>query len=333
MQMSSIPNTDLSVSKLCFGCWGIISDAHWGERESEDSVRAMQAAIDTGVNFFDTAPMYGQGASEILLGEFLEDRGLRGDTIIATKIRPDRMRPEQVIQECEESLERLQTDYIDLYQTHWTDREVPLEDTWEAMCRLQEQGKVRFVAGCNMGVDDLNSVGAQKLPVSNQLPFNLLWRAIEFDILPRCIQDEIGVLVYSPLLHGILNGSVESADDVPEGRARTRHFSSQRKQTRHGEKGCEELTFATLKSLKHFANSAGQELSSLALQWILHQPNVSSVIVGARNADQVEANVLACDANLSEDLVAAMSELTDKLKSALGDNPDMWDGSGNGRYR
>ena len=213
----------------------------------------MLAAVESGVNFFDTAPMYGDGASETLLGRFVAENGLRQKVIVASKIRPDNMRPEQVLVECEESLQRLHTDYLDLYQTHWTSREVPAAETWGAMRRLQEQGKVRHIGVCNMGLQDLAEVAPLQKPLTNQLPYNLLWRMIEAEILPHCRQEEIGVLVYSPLMHGILADNYKTAADVPDGRARTRHFSAARPLTRHGEQGCETETFATLDSIREIA--------------------------------------------------------------------------------
>lgn len=332
MQYHQFPETDLSVSKLCFGCWGVISDAHWGTRAEEESLSAMRAAIEAGVNFFDTAPMYGNGTSEELLGSFLSKSELRPKTIVATKIRPDRMRPEQVLQECEDSLQRLKTDYIDLYQTHWTNRDVPLEDTWAAMRKLQEQGKVRHIGICNAGIQDMSTVSQAKPPLTNQLPYNLLWRAIEHDILPTCIQQNIGILVYSPLMHGILADNYKTAAEVPDGRARTRHFSSERAQTRHGESGCEQETFATVDAIRQVASELGRSMADVALAWLIQQPGVSSVIAGARNAEQLRANVAFVDAGLDSAVTQQLKDATDGLKETLGTNPDMWDGSGNGRY-
>ena len=334
MKYHEFPNTDLRVSQLCFGCWGIISDAHWGDRTESDSISAMHAAIDGGVNFFDTAPMYGGGASEQLLGQFLSDNQLRSKTIVATKIRPDQMHPDNVITECNESLQRLQTDYIDLYQTHWTSRDVPLEETWGAMLRLQEQGKVRHVGLCNAGVGDLASVLATSTqPLTNQLPYNLLWRAIESDIVPACEQNRIGILVYSPLMHGILADKYASADEVPDGRARTRHFSSSRAQTRHNEPGCEAETFAALSQIRDIAARLDRSMADLALAWILQQPGIVSVIAGASNSAQMNANLSHAGEPLADDVVAELNQATEPLRTRLGNNPDMWDSGENARFQ
>lgn len=293
----------------------------------------MLAAVDSGVNFFDTAPMYGDGASESLLGKFVAENSLREKVVIASKIRPGNMRPDQVLVECEESLHRLQTDYLDLYQTHWTSREVPAAETWGAMQRLQEQGKVRHIGVCNMGLQDLADVTPLQMPLTNQLPYNLLWRMIESEILPHCLQQEIGVLVYSPLMHGILADNYQRAADVPDGRARSRHFSSARPQTRHGEQGCETETFAALDRIREIARSAARPMAEVALAWTIGQPGVASVIAGARNADQVRDNIGFLRNPLSDDVVRKLNMATHALKETLGSNPDMWDGGGNSRYR
>ena len=333
MKYHQFPGTDLSVSRLCFGCWGITGDLHWGDRVEEESVSAMLAAVDFGVNFFDTAPMYADGASESLLGKVLAENGLRQKTIVASKIRPDKMTASDIKSECEDSLKRLQTDYLDLYQTHWTNRSVPLAETWGAMQELQQQGKVRHIGVCNMGVGDLTEVSAVQKPLANQLPYNLLWRMIETDIQPLCVKDDIGILVYSPLLHGMLADKYQTAADVPDGRARSRHFSSDRPHTRHGEAGCEDETFAALDRIRSIAADVGRSMADVSLAWLIQQPGIASVIAGARNAQQVQSNISFLEQPLSNDVVERLNAATQELKSTLGSNPDMWDGGDNSRYR
>ncbi len=291
----------------------------------------MQAAIDAGVNFFDTAPMYGDGASETLLGKFLAEQGLRQQTVIATKIRPSMMKPDQIQTECEDSLKRLRTDYIDLYQTHWTSRDVPVADSWGAMQRLREQGKVRHIGVCNMGLQDLSEAKPQ--PLTNQLPYNLLSRMIEAGILPYCVQHDIGVLVYSPLLHGILADKYQTPAEVPAGRARTRHFAGTRPQTRHGESGYEAETFAALERIREIARQNQRTMAELALAWTIQQPGVVSVIAGASNENQLRENVRFLQNPLSIQTLKQLDEATRALKQMLGKNPDLWDGGENSRYR
>ena len=332
MKQNPVPNTDLVVSQLCFGCWGVASDFHWGDRVEDESVAAMLAAVEVGVNFFDTAPVYGDGASETLLGRVMKENGLRDSLVVASKVPPNRMKPEEIVAACEASLQRLQTDHIDIYQTHWTNRDVPLADTWDSLLQLQTQGKVRHVGVCNMGLGDLDEISPRQRPVTNQLPYNLLWRMIETEIMPRCRADNIGMLIYSPLMHGMLADKYRTAADVPDGRARSRHFTTERSLARHGEPGCEEETFAALDLIRELASQLDRPMSDLALSWIAQQDGITSVIAGARNADQLKENVAGLDTLLANDAVSQLNAATEKLKTALGPNPDMWDGGEDSRY-
>ena len=331
MQLVTLPNTDLQVSKLCFGCWGIASDFHWGDRDPVQSTATINAAIDAGVNFFDTAAVYGNGESEQLLGKTLGNR--RSDVIIASKVRPDMMSPEDVIRGCEETLQRLGTDYLDLYQTHWANPDIPIEDSWAAVLRLKQKGKIRFAGVCNAGTGDMSAMSKTEKPATNQLPYNLIWRAIEDGILPKCREDQIGVLAYSPLMHGMLAGKYKTASEVPDGRARSRHFSTQRELARHGEAGCEAATFAAIDAIRGIAEEAGRSMADVATNWIAQQTGVSSVIVGAASPEQIAANVKSLNNPLAADVVEALSVATEAVRKELGSNPDMWQGSDGSRYR
>jgi myo-inositol catabolism protein IolS len=158
-------------------------------------------------------------------------------------------------------------------------------------------------------------------------------RAIEHDILPKCIEHDIGVLCYSPLQHGLLTGKFRTADDVPEGRARSRHFSCDRQLTRHGEPGCEQETFAAIDRLREISEGLGRTPSDVAMAWLLAQPGVSSVIVGIRSPEQAQANAATADLQLDEATLVALSEASEPVKQALGRNPDMWEGEEKSRYR
>jgi len=330
MKTIQLPNSDLVVSRFCFGCWGITSDFHWGDRDHAQSVAAMHAALDAGVNFFDTAAIYGDGESEKLVGQVLSGR--RSEVVIASKVLPDKMKPDEIFRCCEESLERLGTDYIDLYQTHWTSREAPAADSWDAMLKLKQQGKVRHIGVCNAGTGDLDEFSISEPPVTDQLPYSLLWRAIEYEILPHCHENDIGILVYSPLMHGMLADKYKSAADVPDGRARSRHFGSQRPLTRHGEAGCEQETFNALAAIADVCRRLGRAMADVALAWCLQQPGISCVIAGASSQKQVTQNVYSFENPLPEDAVGELNEATAALKRALGPNPDMWEGSEKSRY-
>lgn len=330
MQTVALPGTDLVVSRLVFGCWGITTDFHWGSRDEEESVAAIHAALDQGVNFFDTAAAYGDGNSERLLGKALA--GKREQVVIASKVKPDQMHPEQIPVACEQSLQRLGVDFLDLYQTHWANPDVPFADSWAAMLKLKQQGKVRHVGVCNAGPTHLAETGDSG-PVSNQLPYNLLWRMIEHKILPECRHRNLPVLAYSPLMHGLLSGKFGAAADVPDGRARSRHFNTERKLARHGEPGCETETFAAIEAIGEICRSLERPMADVALSWVAQQPGVACVIAGAANPRQLAQNVTTLDNPLPQEALDRLSVATDELNAALGPNPDMWQGAAGSRFR
>jgi len=183
--------------------------------------------------------------------------GRRDRAVIATKVSPDHLAPEDLRASCEASLRRLRTDVIDLYQIHWPSRQVPLADTVGALQRLQEEGKIRAFGVSNFGVGDLGDLLALGPCTSNQLPYSLLWRAIEYGIQTVCVEHGISILTYSPMEQGLLTGKFGSADEVPDGRARTRFFSGDRPLARHGEAGHEQETFAAIHRIRAIADGAG----------------------------------------------------------------------------
>jgi len=328
MKYRKLGKTDITTSVVAMGCWALAGGRVWGPQDDDDSIATVRAALDTGVNFFDTAEGYGGGDSELVLGRALEGR--RHEAVIATKVSRSHLSADEVQWACERSLQRLRTDYVDLYQIHWPSRTVPPEETMEALEGLREQGKVRAIGVCNFGVGDLSDLleigggrGAMWVE-TNQLPYHLLWRAIEYEILPRCIEEDIGVLCYSPLAQGLLTGKFSSPDEVPEGRARTRHFSGDRPQSRHGEAGCEAETFAAIEEIRRISDRVGEPMAKVAVAWLLHQPGVASVLAGARRPEQIEQTAQAADLELSSDVVAELTRATDEVKRLLGPNPDMW---------
>jgi len=332
MKYVRLPNSDIDVSVVAMGCWALAGDMTWGPQDEGVATDAVRTALDVGINFFDTAEMYGEGLSEQRLGKALAGR--RDRAVIASKFNPQHMAPDQVAATCHRSLKYLRTDYIDLYQIHWPSRTVPLADTWAAMEKLQSQGKIRALGVCNFGTGDLGDMSAIGQPVTNQLPYSLLVRAIEYEILPECIRQKLGVLCYSPLAISLLTGKYASAGEVPPGRARTRHFSPDRcLETRHGEPGCEQQTFAALDRIRKICDGLGRTMTEVALAWLLHQPGVRSVLAGIRNPDQAQKNAAAAELALSDDVLTALAEATDPVKQALGSNPDVWETQSRSRFR
>ncbi len=324
MNYRKLGRTDLNVSVICQGTWSVATrDAFWDGQDRTDSLAAIHAGLDAGVNFFDTAPAYGNGESEEILGEALGAH--RREVVVASKVAPTDLEPDKLRLSCERSLRALRSDYIDLYQIHWPSQTLPLEPTWRTLEALQREGKIRHLGVSNFGKSFLAGAARLGRAESNQLPYSLLWRAVEFDIQPSCTAGEMSILCYSPLAQGLLTGKFQNADEVPEKRARTRLFSSARKMTRHGEPGCERETFDALAGLRRVAGELGQPMGRLALAWLLAQPGVTSAIVGARNAAQAHENAAAADLQLDKDVIARLSAITDPLKQRLGNNADPWE--------
>jgi aryl-alcohol dehydrogenase-like predicted oxidoreductase len=324
MLYRQLGQTDLSVSVVCLGCWSIATkDFFWDGQDRRDSLSAVRAALDAGVNFFDTAPAYGEGEAEEILGEALGDR--RSEVIVATKVRPTDLEPDRLRASCEQSLRALHSDYIDLYQIHWPNHAVPLDATYRTLEDLRREGKVRYLGVSNFGRSYLSEFQALGRVESDQVPYSLLWRAIEYEIQPQCLRDQIGILCYSPLAQGLLTGKFAAADEVPEKRARSRLFSKTRPLTRHGEPGCEPATFATLGEIRRVAEELGQPMGHVAMAWLLAQPGVTVAVTGARNAAQAIENATAAELRLEADVLARLSQITEPLKQTLGSNADPWE--------
>ena len=331
MNYRKLGQTDLSVSVVAMGCWAIIGGFNWGPQDENDSLDTIQAALDVGVNFFDTAEGYGDGYSEQLLSRGLGSR--RPDVIIASKVSQNHLAPADLQAACERSLKHLNTDYIDLYQVHWPSREIPFADTYRALEALRDAGKIRYIGVSNFGkLDQPESLAAGRFE-ANQLPYNLLWRPIEVDIQPQCVAHTISILPYSPLMQGLLTGKFKTAAAVPDDRARTRHYSHERSQARHDSPGYETETFAAIAAIREIAAEINQPMAHVALAWLLQQPAVTSVLAGARNRQQMEENAVAAELALSADVVQRLSAATDNLKSKFGADPDMWAATGKSRYR
>jgi len=322
MKYQKLGNTDINVSIISMGCWTIGGGPTWGEPDDTESIATIHAALEAGVNFFDTAEGYGGGHSETILGRALV--GHRHEAVIATKVGRRHLSGETVRQACEESLRRLKTDYIDLYQIHWSSHTVPLDETMEAFERLHEQGKVRAISVSNFGLQDLSDLLAIGRCETNQLPYNLLWRAIEYEIKQKCIDNGIGILCYSTLAQGLLTGKFSSPGEVPEGRARTRYFSKDRPVVRHGEEGCEAELFEAIGKIRHISQKIHTPMANVSIAWLIHQTGVTSVIAGARTPDQIRQNVQAVGLELSPEIIAELNDATDEVKQKLGPNPDMW---------
>ena len=331
MKLRQVGNTSLKVSPIAVGFWGIVGGDYWGPQEENDTINTVSAALDSGINFIDTAEGYGNGYSEEMLGRAL--KGRREEAIIASKVSQSNLAPADLRAACERSLKRLDTNYIDLYQVHWPRWDVPFGDTMSALLDLQREGKIRVIGVSNFGELDMPDMLQCGRYDANQLPYSLLWRAIEYGIQPQCVEHNIGILPYSPLNQALLTGRYASAEEMPYARTRTRHFRGDRRDSRHGTPGFEAETFAAVESIRQISADINQEMVHVALAWLLHKPAVTSVLAGARNPAQVESNLIAGSLSLSDETMNRLDEASADLKAKLGPEPDMWGIGADSRYR
>ncbi len=294
----------------------------WGGTERKDAVQAIRAAYESGINAIDTAPIYGQGTSEEIVGEAIKDLA-RDQVYLLTKygMRWDLAKGdfgshstdnsgkaidiykyagrESIIKECEDSLRRLGTDYIDLYQIHWPDSTTPIQETMEAVAQLIQQGKVRYAGVCNYSAAQLDEASNYVDVVSNQVPYSMVRRGIEAEVAPYCIEHGKSILAYSPMERGLLTGKMKPGHTFETGdhRAGVYYFSDENLRR----------TQAFLETIKPIATNKGISLGQLVLLWTLAQPGITIVLVGARNAEQAVQNAKAADTRLTTDEVAFLS--------------------------
>lgn len=331
MQLRQLGGSPLMVSPIGVGFWGIVGGDYWGPQDEADTLDAVHCALDVGINFFDTAEGYGDGYSERMLGRAL--KGRREHAIIASKVSQENLAPDAIRAACERSLKRLDTDWIDLYQVHWPSRDVDFADTMDALLALQAAGKIRVIGVSNFGALDMPDMLQCGRYEANQLPYSLLWRAIEYDIQPQCAAENISILPYSPLNQALLTGRYQNADEMPFSRTRTRHFRGDRRDSRHATPGFEAETFAAVAAIREICADIKQSMVHVALAWLLHKPAVTSVLAGARNRRQISSNLLAGSLSLSAETVQRLDAATAELKAKLGPDPDMWGTGADSRYR
>lgn len=325
MEYRNIGDSEINASVIAFGAWAA-GGWMWGSTDRKDAVEAIVAAYEVGVTTIDTAPIYGQGASEEIVGEALKDIP-RDKTQILTKygMRWDLEKgdfafhskknngeeieiykyagKESIIYECEQSLKRLGTDYIDLYQIHWPDSTTPLDETFEAVVQLMEQGKVRYAGVCNYNAQ-LMAEAEKTVPlVSNQIPFSMVNRGVEEETLPYCIKHNKAVLAYSPLERGLLTGKIKPGYEFQEGDHRASHP--------HFQPDFIERTNVLLERIKPLADDKGVTLAQLVLRWTIERPGITIALAGARNAHQSVQNAKAMDFNISQEEIDFINAVVD----------------------
>jgi aryl-alcohol dehydrogenase-like predicted oxidoreductase len=321
-----LPGIDQRIFRIGLGCMSLARSQSYGGVSQEKANRIVYAAIDAGITLFDNAPMYGDGDAEEKLGRALEGR--RKHIVIATKASGPTLSREELTRDCEASLRRLRTDFIDLYQLHWNRRAVPMEESVQALAQLRGQGKIRSIGVCNFGPVDMKAFLALGSCVTDQIAYSLLTRAVEFELADLCARRGVGLICYSPLAQGLLTDRFGNADEVPAGRARTRHFAGNRPEATHGENGCEAEAFSAINAISKVAERLCTSLSHLALAWLLHRRDVTAVLPGASTPAQVKSNAEAMMIKLSTADVAELDAATEGVRLQMGANLDPWQDSG-----
>jgi len=315
MRYRKLGSSDLEVSEISLGSWLTFS----GGVAFEQTRACTDAAFEAGINFFDTANVYGQGAAESAWGEILSARP-RDSYILATKVwggmsddPADRgLSAAQIAKQIDASLERLQTDYVDLYQAHRFDPDVPIEETIEAFQQVVASGKARFLGFSEWTPEQIQAaidIAGPDLFVSSQPQYSMLWQAPEVEIFPLCAANGTSQIVWSPLAQGLLTGKYHPGQaPPPDSRAAHSEMGASIKLVMN------DTTLEAVDRLRPIADEAGLSMVELALAWVLRRPELASAIVGASRPEQIHANAKASDIELTPDTLEAIDE-------ALGDAP------------
>jgi aryl-alcohol dehydrogenase-like predicted oxidoreductase len=305
MQTRRLGNSDLNITPIGFGAWAIGGGGWafgWGEQDDRDSIAAVREALDCGINWIDTAAVYGLGHSEEVVARALE--GVPNRPYVFTKcerVWSDKreigksLKADSLRRECEASLKRLKVDVIDLYQIHWPEPDEDVEEGWSTLAKLKAEGKVRWIGVSNFNVSQLQRAQAVAPVTSLQPNYSLLNRKIEAEVLPYCARENIGVIAYSPMGSGLLTGAMtrERLARLPADDWRHRNPNYQ-----------EPLLTRNLKLvelLKTIAERHGRTPGAVAVAWVLRDPAVTGAIVGARRPGQIRETVAAADLRLTPD--------------------------------
>jgi aryl-alcohol dehydrogenase-like predicted oxidoreductase len=313
-------NSDLNLTTVGLGTWAIGGPWQfgWGPQDDNEAIAAILKALDLGVNWIDTAPIYGCGHSEELVGKALKQTKIR--PIIATKCsllwnekreKIGYLKADSIRRECEDSLKRLGIDAIDLYQMHWPDPQRDIDEGWEEMARLQKQGKVRHIGVCNYNVEQLNRIRKISPVTSLQSPYSMIRRDTEKELLGYCAKHNIGVVAYSPMQRGLLTGKFSKkylATLAPDDhRLRMPEFTEPQFS----------VNLEFVEKLKSIAEKNGKTLAQLAIAWVLRRQEVTAAIVGARKPSQLAETAPAADWILTETDIAEIEKLLAERENKL----------------
>lgn len=327
MEFKRLGDSDVKVTPIAFGAWAI-GGWMWGGAEESEAIKAINASLDLGITTIDTAPIYGFGKSEELVGKALKGiprdkyqiltkygmnwRTAKGEYYFDTmdnngkplKVYKYSGR-EAVLKDCEDSLRRLQTDYLDLLQIHWPDATTPISETMEAIAKLLEQGKIRAAGVCNYNVSQVDEALKTVKIVSNQVPYSMIHRGIEKDILPQALAKGMSILPYSPLQRGLLTGKIKRDHKFNAG--------DTRENNKYYKPENIDRTNTFLQKIKPIADGYGVSLGQLVINWTTRQPAMDCVLVGARDEKQVRENVGSLSFNLTDDDIKTIRKHAEEL--------------------
>jgi aryl-alcohol dehydrogenase-like predicted oxidoreductase len=313
MRYKKLGKSELEVSVVGLGTW-VLGGTHWGRTDDELSIATIHKALDAGINLIDTAPAYGEGHAEEIIGKAVN--GLREKVVIATKCGVHRvgrqfrfiLKPEEIRKELENSLRRLGIETIDLYQCHWPDPDTPIEATMSEMRAMQEEGKIRYIGVSNFEVSLLERALAVAPVVSLQPHYSLLERKIEEETLPFCQSHHIGVLAYGSLGSGILTGKYSEPPCFGKGDCRSFFYPFYKEPYWS-------RTQDLLAEMKEIADTKNKPLAQVAINWVNQQRGVTTALVGARNPEQALANASAGEWQLTPSELGSISAACDRIFS------------------
>jgi aryl-alcohol dehydrogenase-like predicted oxidoreductase len=340
MKYKELGKSGIEVSVIGLGCWSFGGGAYWGSQSQQDVDAVVAASIERGINFFDTAEVYNKGESERSLGLAL--KGRRDKIVLASKIST--AHAGDVKKYLEGSLSRLGTDYLDLYILHWPINPLALAhftddpgvvaqppqvaEVFHQFEALQKEGLIRSIGLSNFGVKQMEEVAATGVRAdSNQLPYNIVSRAIEKEIAPYCAARQIGIAGSVGLQQGLLTGKYARPEDVPPPQAHSRHFHQDRggSDSRHHEEGAEKELFEAVNCVKAISAETGLSCAQISLAWILQKPFMTSTLAGCRSVAQLDANLKALDVTLSDEIMARIDAASLPVWQKLGDSPDYYE--------
>jgi aryl-alcohol dehydrogenase-like predicted oxidoreductase len=328
MERRKLGTSDVDVTVVTLGAWAI-GGWMWGGQEKQDALDAIRTSLETGVDTIDTAAVYGFGRSEELVGEAIA--GKRDQVKVLTKfgLRWDRpgegekafetedldgnpitlycnSKPDSVMEECENSLKRLGVEVIDLYQVHWPDATTPIEETFQAVAKLMEQGKIRAAGVSNYTAEQIEKARSVCPIASVQPPYSMVNRDIEENLVPYCRENNVGIICYSPMQRGLLTGKITTDYEFDEGdhRAGSKFFQPEVVKKVNG----------FLEDIKPIAEKHDATLAQLVINWTTRQPGITAALVGARNTKQARENAQAANFTLRDDELKEINDRLDALE-------------------